>query len=161
MDHVSSLPRSFKYNTELLIWVDLFCGYEVAKAIASRTVQTVAENYEECVFRRAGESGEAIRHDREPGFLSDFFRVFKWIVDQKQRSTMAYEPQANGTAERMVQTLTRAIKMYLSDENQIDQDDYTERLKSAINTAHDRVRGDTAFIIFYSRWDPRSTLEAT
>ncbi|KAE8904900.1 hypothetical protein PF003_g10849 [Phytophthora fragariae] len=114
MDHIPSLPKSYKGNTELLIWVDLFTGYAIAKASASRTAQTIAENYEECVFRRFGAS-EAIRHDREPVFMSDFFRSFNKIVGQKQRATMAYRPQANGTAERMVQTLTRALKMYVSD----------------------------------------------
>ncbi|ETK89012.1 hypothetical protein F441_06957 [Phytophthora nicotianae CJ01A1] len=68
MDHIPSLPRSYKGNTELLIWVDLFTGYVIAKASASRTAQTIAENYEEGVFRRFGAS-EAIRHDREPGFI--------------------------------------------------------------------------------------------
>ncbi|OWZ04918.1 LOW QUALITY PROTEIN: hypothetical protein PHMEG_00023095 [Phytophthora megakarya] len=52
-----------------------------------------------------------IRHDREPGFMSDFFRAFNKILEQRQRATMAYRPQANGTAERMVQTATRALKM--------------------------------------------------
>ena len=123
MDHIPSLPISFKENTELLIWVDLFFGYVVEKSSASRTAQTIAENYKERVFRRFGAS-EAIRHDREPGFMSDFFRVFNRIVGQKQRATMAYRPQANGTAERMVQTLTRAVKMYVSDENQRYWDEY-------------------------------------
>ena len=41
--------------------------------------------------------------------------AFNNIAGQKQRATMAYRPQANGTAERMVQTLTRAIKMYVVD----------------------------------------------
>ena len=113
MDHIPSLPKSFKGNTELLLWVDLFSGYVIAKASSSRTAQTIAENYEECVFRRFGAS-EAIRHDREPGFMSDFFRAFNRIVGQKQRATMAYRPQANGTAERMVQTLTRALKRCMS-----------------------------------------------
>ncbi|ETP27896.1 hypothetical protein F442_22818 [Phytophthora nicotianae P10297] len=71
MDHIPSLPKSHKGNTELLIWVHLFTGYAIAKASASRTAQTIAESYEECVFRRFGAS-EAIRHDREPGFMSDF-----------------------------------------------------------------------------------------
>ncbi|POM69444.1 LOW QUALITY PROTEIN: Reverse transcriptase [Phytophthora palmivora] len=75
LDHIPSLPRSYKGNTELLIWIDLLTGYVIAKISASRTAQTVAENYEECVFRRFGAS-EAIRHDREPGFMSDFFRSF-------------------------------------------------------------------------------------
>ncbi|OWZ06323.1 reverse transcriptase [Phytophthora megakarya] len=35
MDHIPSLPRSNKENTELLIWVDLFTGYVIAKASSS------------------------------------------------------------------------------------------------------------------------------
>jgi hypothetical protein len=45
----------------------------------SRTAQTIAENYEECVFRRFGAS-EVIRHDREPGFMADFFKAFNRII---------------------------------------------------------------------------------
>lgn len=151
MDHIPSLPRSFRENTELLLWIDLFSGYVIAKASSSRTAQTIAENYEERVFRRFGAS-EAIRHDREPGFMSDFFRAFNRIIRQKQRATMAYCPQANGTAERMVQTVTRALKMYVTDVNQQDWDKYAERLAFAINTAHDRVRGDTPFYLIHG-WD--------
>ncbi|POM68730.1 LOW QUALITY PROTEIN: Reverse transcriptase [Phytophthora palmivora] len=158
MDHIPSLPRSYKGNGELLIWIDLFTGYVIAKASASRTAQTVAENYEECVFRRFGAS-EAIRHDREPGFMSDFFRSFNKIVGQRQRATMAYRPQANGTTERMVGTLTRAVKMYVEDIDQRDWDEYAERLTFALNIAQDRVRGDTPFYLLHG-WDPRSTLEA-
>ncbi|OWY96308.1 reverse transcriptase [Phytophthora megakarya] len=54
MDHIPSLPRSFNGNTELLIFVDLFLGYVIAKASASRSAQTIAETYEECVFRANG-----------------------------------------------------------------------------------------------------------
>ncbi|GMF56284.1 unnamed protein product [Phytophthora fragariaefolia] len=158
MDHIPSLPKFYKGNTELLIWIDLFTGYVIAKAGASRTAQTIAENYEECVFRRFGAS-EVIRHDQEPGFMADFFRSFNKIVGQKQRATMAYRPQVNGTAERMVQTLTRSVKMYVSDINQRDWDEYAERLMFALNTAQDRVRGDTPFYLMHG-WDPRTTLEA-
>lgn len=126
-------------------------GYVIAKASSSRSAQTIAENYLECVFRRFGAS-EATRHDREPGFISEFFRSFNRIVGQKQRATMAYRPQANGTAKRMVQTLTRALKMYVMDVNQQDWDEYAERLTFAMNTAQDRVRGDTSFHLIYG-WD--------
>ena len=73
---------------------------------------------------------------------------------------MAYRPQANGTAERMVQTLTHSLKMYVAEVDQRDWDEYAERLTFAINTAQDRVRGDTPFYLIHG-WDPRSTLEAT
>ena len=46
---------------------------------------------------------------------------------------MAYRPQANGTAERVVHTLTRALKMYATEVNQQDWDDYAEQLTFAIN----------------------------
>ncbi|KAG2773747.1 hypothetical protein PC129_g15072 [Phytophthora cactorum] len=91
MDHIPSLPRSHNGNTELLIWVDLLTGYVIAKASASRTAQTIAEPYEECAFRRFGAS-EMIRHDREPGYMFDFFRAFNKILGQRQRATMAYRP---------------------------------------------------------------------
>ncbi|KAE9184871.1 hypothetical protein PF002_g26313 [Phytophthora fragariae] len=159
MDHIPSLPASYKGNTELLVWVDLFTGFVVVKANASRTSQTVAEAYEEAVFRRFGAS-EAIRHDREPGFMSDFFKAFSKLMGQRQRATLAYRPQANGAAERMVQTVTRAIKMYIADVDQRDWDEYAERLTFALYTSHDRTRNETPFFLVHG-WDPRSTLEAT
>ena len=159
MDHIPSLPRSFKGSTKLLLRVDLFSGYVIARASASRAVQTIAEGYEECVFRRFG-SSEVIRHDREPGFMSNFFRAFHKISGQKQRVIMAYCSQANGTAERMVKTLTRFIKMCVADVDQKDWDEYAERLTFAVNQAQDRERGDTPFNLIHD-WDPRSILEAT
>ncbi|OWZ11305.1 LOW QUALITY PROTEIN: reverse transcriptase [Phytophthora megakarya] len=81
-------PKIFNGNAELLIFVDLFSRYVIAKASASRSAQTIAETYEKCVFRRFGAS-EVIRHDREPGFMSDFFKSFNKILGQRQRATMA------------------------------------------------------------------------
>ncbi|OWY90917.1 reverse transcriptase [Phytophthora megakarya] len=156
MDHIPSLPTSHNGNTELLIWVDLFTGFVIANASASRTAQTLAESYEETVFRRFGAS-EAIRHDREPGFMSDFVKAFNKLMGQRQRATLAYRPQANGAAERMVQTITRAIKMYIADNDQRDWDEYAERLTYALNTAHDGTRDETPFFLVHG-WDLRSTL---
>ncbi|KAJ8578509.1 hypothetical protein ON010_g695 [Phytophthora cinnamomi] len=129
MDHIPSLLKSYKGNTELLIWIDLFTGYAIAKASASRTAQTIAENYEEYVFRRFGAS-EAIRHDREPVFMAYSFRSFNKIVGQKQRATNAYRSQANGSAERMV-----------TDVHSIRKDAREEangRLRDAIQSRADR-----------------------
>ena len=44
--HIRSLPRSFEGSTEMLLWVDLFSGYVIAKASSSRSAQTIAKNYE-------------------------------------------------------------------------------------------------------------------
>ncbi|POM61869.1 reverse transcriptase [Phytophthora palmivora] len=87
--------------------------------------------------------------------MSDFFRSFNKIVGQRQRATMAYRPQANGTTERMVGTLIRAVKMISISEIGIT----LQSLTFALNTAQDRVRGDTPFYLLHG-CDPRSTLEA-
>ncbi|OWZ00296.1 LOW QUALITY PROTEIN: reverse transcriptase [Phytophthora megakarya] len=50
--------------------------------------------------------------------------------------------------------------MYASDVNQQNWDDYAERLTFALNTAQDRVRGDTSLYLVHG-WDARSMLEAT
>ena len=92
--------------------------------------------------------------------MSELIRVFNRMVGQRQRATMAYRPQANGTAERMVQTLTRSIKMYVSDVGQQDWDEYAERLTFALNTAQDRVRKETPFYLVHG-WDAKTTLKAT
>ncbi|OWY95766.1 reverse transcriptase, partial [Phytophthora megakarya] len=49
--------------------------------------------------------------------------------------------------------------MYVEDLDQRDWDEYAERLIFAINTARDRIRGETPFYMIHG-WDPRSTLEA-
>ncbi|OWZ11927.1 reverse transcriptase [Phytophthora megakarya] len=84
MDHIPSLPKSFKGNTDLLIWADLFTGYVIFKAGSSLGAQAVAENYEECVFSNQARSGTGI-HDR-------FFRAFNRIVKMRQSLTMSYHP---------------------------------------------------------------------
>ena len=69
--------------------------------------------------------------------------------DRSNGPHMASRPQSNGTAERMVQTLTRSIKSYVIDENKRDWDEYAERLTYAINTAQDQVRGETPFYLIH------------
>ncbi|OWZ21400.1 LOW QUALITY PROTEIN: reverse transcriptase [Phytophthora megakarya] len=128
MDHIPSLPRSFNGNTELLIFEDLFSGFGAS---------------------------EVIRHDREPGYMSDLFKSFNKILSQRQRATMAYGPKLMDPQS----TTTRALKMYVQDLDQRDWDEYAERLTFAINTARGRIRGETPFYMIRG-WDSRSTLEA-
>ncbi|POM71892.1 LOW QUALITY PROTEIN: Reverse transcriptase [Phytophthora palmivora] len=55
-----------------------------------------------------------------------------------------------------METLTRAVKMYVEDV--ANWDEYAERLFFALNTAQDSIRGDIPFYLLRD-WDPRSTLE--
>ncbi|OWZ05337.1 LOW QUALITY PROTEIN: reverse transcriptase [Phytophthora megakarya] len=151
-------PKITQWDTDLLSFEDLFSGYVIVKAIPSRSAQTIAETYEECVFRKFGAS-EVTRHERDSGFMSNFFKSFNKSLGRRQRAPMVYRPQTNGSSERMVQTTTGALKTYVQDLDQRDWDEYAERLIFTINTARDRIRGETPFYMV-NGWNPMSTLAA-
>ena len=60
--------------------------------------------------------------------MSENLLALDRIFGQKQRATMAYRLQANGTTERMVQALTLATKLYVVLVDLKDWDVYAERL---------------------------------
>ena len=66
--------------------------------------------------------GNSIRRNREPE--SCHISSEHLTRSKEKKSTMAPRPQANGTAERMVQMISRAIKMHVADVYKIDWDEH-------------------------------------
>jgi hypothetical protein len=159
MDFATAMPLSTRGNTVLCVWICWFSGFVICEALPDRKAQTVAEAYERCVFRRFGAS-VIVRHDRDTAFMSEVFDAFNDLLNQRQLPTFAYRPQANGTTERMIQTVIRAVKKYSTLEGHKDWDILAERLSLAINTSFDTVRKNTPFFLVHG-WDPLTTLQAT
>ncbi|KAH9132131.1 hypothetical protein AeRB84_021365 [Aphanomyces euteiches] len=157
-DIATDLPRSFGGNTQLVVFVDNFTGYVMCKPTPDRSAHTLAKAFEETVFVRFGACKE-VRHDREPSFMSEVFTHFMKMIGQGSMPTFAYRPQANGTAERAIQTLVRSVKLYVTDPRQRDWDEYAVRLTFAINTTPSATRGDTPFFLMHG-WDPFTTITA-
>jgi hypothetical protein len=158
MDFVTDLPTSYRGNTRLLLFQCMFSGYNLCKPMSSWSASDVALAYNEVVFQRYGASS-VIRHDREPGFMSQVFSAFRQMMGSQQRATLAYRPQANGQQERAVQTVMRSVKAYVADPGQRDWDDLAESLMFALNTSYDHTRRETPFFLVHG-WDPRNTLQA-
>ncbi|KAF0725748.1 hypothetical protein Ae201684P_009094 [Aphanomyces euteiches] len=158
-DIATDLPRSFEGNTQLVVFVDNFTGYVMCKPTPDRAAHTLAKAFEETVFIRFGACKE-VRHDREPTFMSEVFTHFMKMIGQGSMPTFAYRPQANGTAERAIQTLVRSVKLYVADPQQRDWDEYAVRLTFAINTTPSATRGDTPFFLMHG-WDPFTTITAS
>ncbi|KAH9089079.1 hypothetical protein LEN26_019306 [Aphanomyces euteiches] len=142
------MPSSFRGNTQLIVFADVFTGFIMTKATPNRTAHTVALAFEEVVFRRFGACRE-LRHDRDPSFMSNIFKYFCEMLGQRQMPTFAYRPQANGLAERSIQVMVRAVKHYVQDPKQRDWDDWAERLvfthldpHTTITTSLPTIRGD-------------------
>ncbi|KAH9095706.1 hypothetical protein Ae201684P_015503 [Aphanomyces euteiches] len=127
IDIATDLPRSFEGNTQLVVFVDNFTGYVMCKPTPDRAAHTLAKAFGETVFIRFGACKE-VRHDREPSFMSEVFTHFMKMIGQGSMPTFAYRPQANGTAERAIQTLVRSVKLYVADPQQRDWDEYAVRL---------------------------------
>ena len=159
MDFAVTLPPTPRGNTVLCVWVCWFTGFVICKALPDRKAHTVACAYEQAVFSRFGASVQ-IRHDRDPAFMSDVFKAFNDMLGQRQLPTLAYNPQANGATERMIQTLLRAVKKYSEVPGHTDWDIKSERLALAINTSIDTTRHDTPFYLAHG-WDCQTTLQAS
>lgn len=158
MDFVIPLPKSHRKNVALMLFQCAFSGYIMCKPMANTEAHEVAKAFFECVFQRFG-ACEILRHDRDPRFMGQVFTEFNRMLGQKQRATLSYRPQANGQQERSVQTVSRAIKAYVTDPEQRDWDTLAESLMFALNTAYDRIRQETPFYLVHG-WDARSTLQA-
>lgn len=158
MDFVIPLPESSHGNKALLLFQDTFSGYVLCKPMRHTTVQDVAEAYEEVVFR-TWDASTFVRHDMDPRFMTDIFRHFNEMMGTKQRSTMAYRPQANGQQERSVQTIVKSIRAYVSEPDQSDWDDIVVKLMHGLNTSYDHTRRSTPAYLLMG-WQPRSTILA-
>ncbi|KAH9076241.1 hypothetical protein Ae201684P_012729 [Aphanomyces euteiches] len=155
----TDLPKSFRGNTQLVLFEDIFTAMVMVKATPNRHAHTIAQAYEEAVFRRFGACRE-LRHDREPSFMSEVFKHFAAMLGQSQSPTFAYRPQANGTADRGIQTITRMVKLYIQDPHQRDWDDVAERMVFALNTSVSATRKETPFFLMHG-WDPYTTMMAS
>ncbi|KAE8902854.1 hypothetical protein PF003_g13543 [Phytophthora fragariae] len=158
MDFVIPLPKSRRGNTALLLFQCSFTGFVIAKAMSDTTALTVAQAFEECIYRRFG-APSLIRHDRDPRFMSEVFQAFTEMMQSRSRATLSYRPQANGQQERSVKTVMQTIKVYVEDPLQQDWDEIVERLVFAINTSLDTTRKETPFYLVHG-WDAHSTLQA-
>ena len=113
MDFAIPLPKTHGGNEAMLCCICMFTSYVVLLPMADTSAQSVVEAYLSGVYKRFG-AQEMIRHDRDPRFMSSVFRRFNRMMNQKQRPTLAYRPQANGKQNRSVQTVVRAMLQTLS-----------------------------------------------
>ncbi|KAH9102661.1 hypothetical protein AeMF1_020789 [Aphanomyces euteiches] len=158
MDFAVDLPMSSRGNTTLVVFLDLFTSYLMVKALPNKSADSVAKAFEEVVFRRFGAPTQ-VRHDNDPAFMGEIFQSFSKMLGQKSMATFAYRPQANGQTEIIIQTLTRAVRIFSRDPANHDWDDWAERITFSINTAISTTRLETPFYLMHG-WDPQTTISA-
>ena len=160
MDILGPFPETGRGNSYVIVFVDLFSGYVSAGVMRYQetTAEDCARLFEELIYNRFG-ACRILRHDRDPRFMSEFFQYFNKSIGQKQRATLSYRPAANGHAERNIQTVTRILKMYCLDPEQLDWDLHVVKVALAINTSYNVTRHETPFHLLHG-FDPLTPMEA-
>jgi hypothetical protein len=85
MDLLIPLPKSYKNNEALLVFIDLFTSFIIVIPLKSHTAKDIAKAYFESVYLRFGAS-EELRHDRDPRFISEIFVEFSRLMKVLQKA---------------------------------------------------------------------------
>lgn len=107
VDLAGPLPASTRGNTYIMLAIDHFSKHVVALPLADKNASTTAAAFRQHVLGVYGAPAEVLT-DQGTEFRSEFHQLLtESFVDH--RTTSAYHPQANGLAERAVQTIKRCV----------------------------------------------------
>nr|KYP38858.1 Retrotransposable element Tf2 [Cajanus cajan] len=114
MDFITSLPSSHGYT---IIWVvcDCLSKYNHFVALPTHfTTQHLAQRFMQEIFRLHGDP-KVIISDRDPIFLSQFWREIFKAQGTKLKYSSSYHPQTDGQTEVLNRTLECFLRCLVSD----------------------------------------------
>ena len=114
-------------NRYILVFVDLFTKYVVAKAIPNMTAETVANVFFQEIVCRYG-APEKLLSDRGQQFMSSLMQFTREIFSVQGLFTAAWNPRCDGMTERSNQTIVRCLSFLVNSQH----DDWDERLPAAV-----------------------------
>jgi len=108
IDHAGPFPRTVGGKRYLLVVVDVFSGYPEAFALSNLTAKATAE----ALFAHFGRFGwpRTILSDNGTAFKNELIREMCKITRVRHTFTTVRNPQANGSAERLIGTIKRALE---------------------------------------------------
>ena len=108
MDFIKSLPLSNGKDTILVVVDRLNKSAHFLPLAHPFTAKTVAEKFVEGVFKLHG-MPRSIISDRDPVFISNFWREFFKLSGTQLKMSSAYHPQTDGQSE----VVNRCVEQYL------------------------------------------------
>ena len=148
MDCAVAMPRSQQGNTAILLLVDVSTRFVVARAMPNTEQHTVAR----CLFEIFAQFGppKVLQSDNGPEFINGLVKSLVKAAGVDHRQVAAYNPRANGLAERTVRTIKMALKKKLAG----SLDRWDEALPGAtftINTKDHTLTKTAPFTLFFAR----------
>ena len=124
VDLLGPLPTSKRGNRYVIVMIEGFSKQLEVEALPSKTAANTAYAFVRGVLCRYGACAEVVT-DQGAEFQDEFHHTLRAaFIDH--RTTSANHPSANGQAERMVQSIKRALSTYAapSDGKAYDWDEY-------------------------------------
>jgi transposase InsO family protein len=110
VDLCGPFPISKRGNRYVMVMIDSFSKQVEVEALPDKTAATTAYAFVKNVLCRYGACAEVVT-DQGAEFLEEFHHALSTaLIDH--RTTSANHPSANGLAERMVQSIKRALEKY-------------------------------------------------
>jgi hypothetical protein len=152
-DHIAIDLFSFKVTTPrginyVLVMVDIATRYVFLRGLPSKEAISVALE----LWRLFCEFGvpKVIQSDNGREFVNKVVSAISELAGVNHRLTAPYNPRANGTAERHVQTALSCIRKMASG-NIANFDLYLPAVQMSINTKINPLHGSTPFALFFGR----------
>ena len=147
IDVQGPFKKSRRGNQFLIVFVDLYSRWTEAIPSPDHKAETVVRLLIDEIFARFGVP-RIILTDRGSEFLSRFCRILYKMTNVKKLTTTAYHPQTNGMVERMNQTISAKLRMYV-DADQLDWDVYIPRVLWGIRADMNEATNHSPFEILF------------
>jgi hypothetical protein len=151
-DHIAidlkEFCKSLQGNKYMLVVVDVCTRFVFLKALPNKEMTTVARALFS-IFTTIG-FPKIIQSDNGTEFVNSTIKELTKLAHIDHRLISAYHPQANGLAERNVQTSSMAILKHLNGKDN-KWDLYVDVIQYFMNTKVTAIHGSTPYSLMFAR----------
>jgi RNase H-like domain found in reverse transcriptase/Reverse transcriptase (RNA-dependent DNA polymerase)/Integrase zinc binding domain len=149
-------PKSSLGNRYILVFQDFLSKYLICVPTKNMTSDTVAQVFVTHLILKHGSVSQLIS-DRAPNFLSAFMQEIYKLLGVKKLQTVAWNPQANGLAERNMSTIKTMLRINIGKFPK-QWDTYVNFICFAYNSAPHATTKETPYFLLTGRdvifpWD--------
>ena len=145
MDLITSLPKGKSGKDAVVVFVDRLSKRVHLSAVdTSITAPQLARTFLETVFKHHGVP-DTIISDRDPRFVSEFWRSLFTLLGTQLNISTAFHPQTDGQTERTNRQLEQVLRHYVNAQH----DNWDELLAVAEFTINNHVSATTGYSPFF------------
>ena len=147
MDFVGPFPEAHGYDYLLVVICRLTSLVHLIPTVTTARATDIAWIYLKEIVRLHG-LPDTIVSDRDPKFISKFWRELHRLMGARLLMSTAYHPQTDGMSERAIRNVTQVLRGCISN----DQSDWVDRLpmvEFAINSTINESTGFAPFELTY------------